>query len=205
MRYTTIIADIVNSKEISNREMFQDVLSNCLNEINQDSKHIISPYTITLGDEFQVIYKNNNNLINDLFKILLNSFLVKIRFSIGFGDISTKINYEQSIGMDGPAFHIAREGLNEMKSVDYSIIQVFSDLSQDEKFINETLRLAMIMMSDWKKNTFVIFNELLNNKSVNDILPLLNISERAVYKIIKTNNLREYVEYFKSLNNQICP
>jgi len=205
MKYTTIIADIINSKEITNREKFQDSLKNCLDKINRDTEHIISPYTITLGDEFQAIYINSSNLINDIFKILLNSYPAKIRFSIGIGDISTKLNYEYSLGMDGPAFHIARKGLKEMKNIDYSLIQVFNDLSQDVKFINTTLRLSMAMMSDWKNNTFVIFNKLLNDKSVSAMLPSLDITERAIYKIIKNNNLREYVEYFSSLKNKIHP
>ena len=117
--------------------------------------------------------------------------------------MTTKLNYENSLGMDGPAFHIARNGLKEMKSIDYSLIQVFNDISQDVKFINTTLRLSMAMMSDWKKNTLVIFNELLNDKSVSEMLPSLDITERAIYKIIKSNNLREYEEYFSSLTKKI--
>ena len=203
MEVTVLIADIIESKKIEERKEFQDSLKTCLDGINQNSQYIISPYTITLGDEFQAIYEYKANPIEDILNILLNSYPVKIRFSFGLGTITTAINHENSLGMDGPAFHVARKGLIAMKNIDYSHIQLFGEDSHNVEFINKTLMISMSVMSDWKRNTLMIFNELLNHNTVNDMLPLLDISKRSIYKSIKTNKLREYVEYFSCLMNKL--
>jgi hypothetical protein len=58
-------------------------------------------------------------------------------------------------------------------------------------------------MSDWKENTWFIFNQLMHNKPVKKIAPKLNITERGVYKIIDTNRIRNFVEYFNALDKEL--
>lgn len=41
-----------------------------------------------------------------------------IRFSIGWGDISTELSSRSSLGMDGPAFYLAREGIESLRKRD---------------------------------------------------------------------------------------
>lgn len=203
MNVIVLIADIVKSKEISDRKYFQTDLKSELEEINKSSKWIISPYTITLGDEFQAVYKNSENLLKDILRILIKVYPVRIRFSIGCGNISTEINIKESIGMDGPAFYIARDGINEMKKIDYSIIQFYRNTIKENELVNKSLKLSMSVMADWKKNTLLIFNELVNSKPVKEIAPILNITERGIYKIVDTQKLRNFTDYFLYLETEI--
>lgn len=204
MRAFVLIADIIKSREIDDRNQFQLKLNSELQKINQNSKKLLSPYTITLGDEFQAVYdlEFSLNLLKDIFIILLKVYPLKIRIAIGYADIVTEINKEKAIGMDGPAFYDAREGINVLKDHNSSIIQFYGELKERE-LINSSLKLSMSLMANWKRNTLFIFNELLNNSSVKDIIPKLDISERGVYKIINTNNLRDFVEYFSSIGEAV--
>lgn len=203
MKVFVIIADIINSKEIDNRKSFQNKMKSCLETINQNSYSIVSPYTITLGDEFQAVYKNSSNMIKDIISLLTDIYPIRVRFSISFDKITTDINKENSIGMDGPVFHSAREGLMVLKKIDYSIIQFYGAHLDDKELINKSLNLAMSIMSDWKKNTMVIFNELLHQKPVKNIVPLLDITERAIYKNINTQRLKNFMNFFTSIENKI--
>lgn len=203
MNVFVLIADIVNSKEIVDRSQFQVDLKNALEEINKSSQRILSPFTITLGDEFQAIYQSSENLLNDIFRILAYVYPTRVRFAVAYGEITTEINRENAIGMDGPAFHIARAGMNDLKKFNYSIIQFFGDFGEANKLINIGLKLSLSLMADWKQNTFLIFTKLFNNKSVKEIAPLLTISERGVYKIINTQKLRNFTEYFFQLERTI--
>jgi hypothetical protein len=199
-----VIADIIKSRQISNRRHFQEHLKDQLEKVNQNSSGLLSPYTITLGDEFQALYQlqSSADLLRDIMRILLNVYPLKIRFAVGYERIATKINREQSIGMDGPAFYQAREGLNAIKGLDISIIQFYGEI-KNSLLINSALKLSMSVMNSWKKNTLFIFNELINASTVKKIAPKLHISERGIYKIIDTNNLREFVEYFLALEQTL--
>jgi len=203
MNYIVLIADIIKSKEIDNRDKLQSELQNKLDEISNNSKGLLSPFTITLGDEFQAVYNKGQYLLKDIFNILVKIYPVSIRFSIGWGEITTDINKKSSIGMDGEAFYNARDGLDRLKKVDYSIIQFYGDLFKSTEFINKSLSLSLSIMSDWKANTWFIFNQLMHNKPVKKIAPKLNITERGVYKIIDTNRIRNFVEYFNSLEKEL--
>lgn len=203
MNYIVLIADIIKSKEIDKRNKLQSELQNKLDEISNNSKGLLSPFTITLGDEFQAVYNKGQYLLKDIFNILVKIYPVSIRFAIGWGEITTDINKKSSIGMDGEAFYNARDGLDRLKKVDYSIIQFYGDLFKSTEFINKSLSLSLSIMSDWKENTWFIFNQLMHNKPVKKIAPKLNITERGVYKIIDTNRIRNFVEYFNALDKEL--
>ena len=202
MNAIIVIADIVKSKEIVNRNQFQSELKLELDAITSSSKDILSPYTITLGDEFQAVYSKSEGLLLDIFRILVKVYPVLVRFAISWGEITTQVNKTASIGMDGPGFYVAREGMTHLKRLDYSVVQFYGELLPDIDLMNTSLRLCFSVMSNWKENTLRIFNALLNDKPVRIIAPDLNISERGVYKTINTHHLRNFVDYFISMESE---
>jgi hypothetical protein len=203
MNYLVLIADIIQSKQIEERNEFQSDLKNKLEQINNNSKGLLSPYTITLGDEFQAVYKKADYLLKDVFEVLSTAHPVQIRFAIGWGQIDTEINRNRSIGMDGQAFYNARNGLKNLKKINYSTIQFYGDLFTNIEFVNNSLELSLAIMSNWKKNTLLIFKGLRNNRTVKKIAPVLDITERGVYKIIETNRIRKFVKFFKSVERAL--
>ena len=67
MQVLVLIADIVESRSIPNRAVYQRKLQELLHTINSRSRqNLLSPYTITVGDEFQALYRNTYGLFSDV-------------------------------------------------------------------------------------------------------------------------------------------
>src|SRR5665647_1997112 len=114
--YFVIIGDIIDSKKVIDRSLLQDKLNSILKKINECfEQEIASNFIITLGDEFQGVLLSSKNLLKIIDLIDFQLYPVKVRFGIGIGTISTKINKEMSLGADGPAYYNARKMINEIK------------------------------------------------------------------------------------------
>jgi hypothetical protein len=117
MRVIAVIGDIVGSRRISERMAFQRRLQKAVADTNiLSASHTASPYTITLGDEVQAVYENADGLIHHILYLMSGISPISMRFAIGVGSLSTPINTDMAIGMDGPAFHAARDGLERFTS-----------------------------------------------------------------------------------------
>ena len=188
MKKIVLIGDIVASKKISNRAAVQRKLNRLFDGINADNKFLDSPYTITLGDEFQAVYKNADEIFGDIWKILFALYPERARFSIGLGNISTKINRRQAIGMDGPAFYNAREGLNELKNNLYLL-----NIKGEEICSGELIKHALFFVSHsivkWKLTRMKIFNYLMEDLTIKQISKKIKITDKAVYKNIDRSGM----------------
>lgn len=115
--YGVVILDIVGSRKVKRRAELQCKLEGHIDWINKKySAILISPISITLGDEWQIITSNPSECYNFIqeFQQLLWQDDIELYAGIGIGDISTEIN--EKIGkMDGPCFHQARKAINIAK------------------------------------------------------------------------------------------
>jgi len=204
VKVIAVIADIVDSRRIERRQEFQRQLQACLSDLNETSSALLSPYTITLGDEFQAVYKAGSRVVEDLLFISRSLFPVSLRIALGVDDIATDINTKEAIGMDGPAFHVARDGLNNVKEEKITIVQLYGRYKQRQKLLNSGLYYAYSVMSDWKEHTLSIFYGVFRNQPVKDIARIVGISERGVYKTIKTHNLVALARYFQTVSDEIA-
>ena len=67
--YLALIGDIINSKQILERETFQQSFQQLMTELSDVyGEELISPFTITAGDEFQALLKPPKKV----FKIFTN-------------------------------------------------------------------------------------------------------------------------------------
>lgn len=203
-----LIGDIAMSKKIEDRENFQNKISLLFKKVSAASKdYLHSPYTLTLGDEFQAVYRTPDSIMTDIWKIIEALYPHRARFAVGMDMLSTKINPNKAIGMDGPAFYYARDGIEELKQYSRTIIQFYGKNIRNLNLIDQYLILLSGISSRWKHNTIKIFNGLLNKDSLEKISNNTGISKRAVYKNIKNNYLEEIIdlqrEITKSLSDSI--
>ncbi len=204
MKVAAVIADIVKSRNLSDRRQLQKRMEAQLSELNSRSTDIISPYTITLGDEFQAVYKTGAGLMRDVGILMADMHPVQVRFAVGIGDLSTDLNPDSALGMDGPAFHFARDGLTWLKRYDSSVLQIFSGENElAESMLNSSLRLVQGVMAGWKGHTWIIFNGLMAGLTIQDILSTIDIKQRAVYKSVVTNSVREVLDVLNAADREI--
>lgn len=212
-QYIVLIGDLVGSKDLNNRERekCQSILKETLEKINnEDSSSIRSPLTITLGDEFQAVYDDISTVLADSWSVLAALHPVGVRFSMGIGRIYTPINSEQALGMDGPAFHVAREGMNQLKSSGriYNVeIGSLSDRPEEivslVDLVNHTLHFLSNELKQWKKTRFQILVMLQEGLSVKKIAEEIGISESAVYKNRVDGDLNLILELKDSIGENI--
>ncbi len=199
MKKIVLIGDIIASKRINNRAAVQRKLNRLFDGLNADNRSLESPFTITLGDEFQSLYKNADNVLGDIWKILFTLYPEKARFSIGVGNISTKINRQQAIGMDGPAFYNARQGLEELKNNLY-LFNVTGDGINNSDLIRQTLFFVSHAFEKWKLTRMKIFDFLMDGRTIKEISKKIRITDKAVYKNIDTGGMYIIMEIFNEIS-----
>lgn len=189
MQKIVLIGDIIASRKIADRSSVQKQLKTVIGKINRSNSNLLSPYTITLGDEFQAVFANADQIYTDAMAILLALYPEQIRFSIGLGTIETPINKTQAIGMDGPAFYLARKGIEELKATGYLFTaQGLTENLQD--IVNHSLMLASHLVSKWKKTRLTVLTLMQQGVQVADMAKRLDLTDKAIYKTIDHGALK---------------
>ncbi len=207
-----IIGDIIDSRNIKKRSEIQIKLNKVLANVNKDYKeYLVSKWTITLGDEFQVLLKPNLEVFKMLDYISYKMYPVKIRFGIGLGVISTNINYEKSLGSDGPAYWRARAAIEFVHENDnYGNSKIsFNSGNKDDDIINNLIYYTDWMKENWTTTQREVLDTLLKRNIYNDdfkqkdLAKDIGISESAMSRRISSSGIRLYLSSRKIIAKSI--
>jgi hypothetical protein len=163
---------------------------------------LLSPYTITLGDEFQAVYKVGDSLFRDFTHVQYRLYPERVRFAVGVGRLTTAINRDRAIGMDGPAFHLSRESIQELKKWD-RIFGVKGIAEDANRWVQPALTLLSHMELSWKKSRFQILYSLLDDQAAQAVAQSLRLSRAAVYKNIQAGALNTVIEIYREVTTVI--
>ena len=72
------------------------------------------------------------------------------------------------------------------------------------KLVNQSLRLVSRLLVGWKGDTLTILSCLAEKMPVDKIVNRIGISERAVFKRIRTNNLREVTALVQTVEGELA-
>jgi len=197
-KFIVVIGDIVLSRKIKDRVSFDEIMLNTMEELNQHNPGILSPYTLTIGDEIQAVFKEASSLFHDAISILTAIYPGKMRFSFGVGELTKPINPERAIGMDGPAFYNARVGIGLLKKT----TDLFYISGEDIPHLNllrQILTLISFHMSKWNRTRLQTLMMLQDRVCVKEIAARLQISDKAVYKTISAGNLDVIIQLFNNI------
>jgi hypothetical protein len=192
MPHLVVIGDLIASRTITGRARFQDNLRRALADISAArGDALASPYTVTLGDEFQAVYRSARGVFADLCRVRLACEPARVRLSLAVGKLTTAINPTQAIGMDGPAFHVARAGIDTLKKsgVDFALAgPAPGEPAQRELLID----LLSAFTQTWKPSRWAILAGLLENRPVAELARETHLTEAAVYKNIRHARLEAF-------------
>jgi SatD family (SatD) len=217
--YLVIIGDVVKSREIKDRQQFQEIFKDQFEKIGVFEKNnIVSSFTITIGDEFQGVLSKAAKMfkfIADL-EYSLNlipakedtdaalqktKYLYKLRYGIGVGTITTKINRAAALGMDGPAFYNAR------KSIEYArknnLRFYFAGGSDKDASINTLLQWLNLEIKEWNFRKFQIVKLYKDSWKQEQIAESLGISQPAVSKLLKNTPMELMIQTEDLIENEI--
>lgn len=113
------MADIINSRKFDQQKLMIE-FKNAVKLLNDQQRlSLLSPITITLGDEFQGVVNSLESAINimiSLEEIVLSRALnFQLRYTLVQGQIDTKINSKIAYEMLGEGLTAARESLHGLK------------------------------------------------------------------------------------------
>ena len=192
MNVLCLIGDLVDSRTAGDRAALQGRLEGALAAVNTGSAaHLLSPATVTLGDEYQAVYKDAGSLFADLWSVLRRVHPQRIRFSLGLGSLDTPVNRRQAIGMDGPAFHAAREAMEGPFKRSGRLFVLSSRIpgAGEPAWINAALALISSDIQSWQPTRHLVFERHLRGVDAKEIAAEAGISPAAVYKNIRAGGL----------------
>lgn len=207
-KYVAIIGDIKGSRKIINRAEFQKKFKQTMEKINQKyKKSIASNFTISSGDEFQALISFGEKTFDIIFDIELMLHPYSARFGIGYGEINTNINRENSLEIDGPCYHFAREMIEVVKESEKSgKIQsnYYMKMNGSLELLNNICEFLSLIRNSWSDkqiNTIKIFRESDFNQAKTSLS--LKIGQSSVSRSLSSSKYYLFSKGIESLNNYI--
>ena len=116
-RQLVLLADVVNSRSIDDRERFRDRLRAAFVSVNEtESKHLTVPVSTMKGvDEFGCILNHLAPLPDIIVPLLRAAHPHGIRFGVAMGKIDIGMGENSVAAMDGTAFHDASALLEDLR------------------------------------------------------------------------------------------
>ena len=200
-----VIGDIIKSKSISNRQKTQQELRARLGLLNQRHEALLaSKFTITLGDEFQGVFKDSTGLFRILDEIIFPLRPISFRFGLGIGRLTTEIDPFTSIGADGPAYWKAREAIDFIHKInDYGRANIHLNVQEPDEtvdLINQILRLTAFQVSGWRESQIEVYEvimeeEILDPDEINHqrIAEKLDILRSSLTRRFESSGIKRYM------------
>lgn len=194
-RHYIIMADIISSRYIKDGD-FMGQFKNLTILANERFKsQIVSPLTITLGDEFQGIVNNAKTLFELVFFLeeqrIEAGHMFQLRYSLVHGEIETEINTKIAYEMYGPGLTHAREGLQWAKDSGH---HYYVDLKPvPEAQLKLCLELYQSIKSEWKPREYKIVAAFLKHNDYKDLAKMgLYKTRSGAWKKGKSLRIDEY-------------
>jgi len=206
--YCVIIGDIVESRRLAGRSEMQSAFNRALqNSNNQFKSEIVSPLTLTIGDEFQAVLKCDCpflDLIAFFEQELRNSSAaIRFRYGVGLAAIDTEINRSAAIGMDGPAFHLARGSLEFAKKNAFKYHLNTAIETIDAQALNLLLHWIGLSENGWSTHKSNAVYLSAQNWTQKKIAVKLTVSQPAVSKMLTDPAVTLVAESRNHLQNTI--
>lgn len=166
MKEYVIMGDVIKSSSIESEYLIK-YFKKVINTVNKKyKKSILSPLTITLGDEFQGIVKNIHTAIELIFEIdkqILGQINYSLRYVINHGEVETTINTKSAHAMLGTGLTNARKSLENIKTKNGNVYISGLENGDKEQKLNYAFSLYKSLYNDIKeKDRMLAYNFLLN-------------------------------------------
>lgn len=204
--YVAVIGDIIDSRSLDNRNQYQQQFKETLAYVNTTyHADIASRFMVTLGDGFQGLLLNGNNVMNIVLDIEEKMDPLRLRFGIGIGEVSTSIATENSAEIDGPVYHYARQMIEDIerkatqRTQSQSNMMIYSTEATlaEDNLLNAILSLCTAIKSKWSdRQKEIIRAYRANENNQNKTAQALNIAQSSVHRALHS---ARYVTYATSI------
>lgn len=207
--YITIVGEMIDFKQSTDKLKIQKRLASVLDEINNEHEEDISAkFMPTINNEFQGLICKGANMPEILLKIKNRMHPVKIRFGVGIGEITTEIHSEISLTAAGPGYDKARESLeylrvkntkNQTGLADVHV-EAVGDYKERMRLINTIFSLMTTIEYTWSDRQREIICDMMEHKDKqSSVAGRLGITQSTVQKSLTAAKYYTYEDAFKTL------
>ena len=191
-----LMADIKESSKYFSPALQKD-LTKMVNQFNNRySPIIVSPLTITLGDEFQGVVKDAKAGLNIIAMIeeymLSNGFEFKLRYVLYEGEIETPINTEIAHGMMGQGLTEARSKLNELKK-NKTRFKFFFENKALQKKQNGLFKILQYLIDRWNSKDGYLISSFLDGLTYKEVATKFGKDDSLMWRRRKSLAIDEYL------------
>ncbi len=195
MKCYILMADVINSSD-KKPELLMSSFRESVEVMNKRySNKVISPLTITLGDEFQGVVDSLNAGIDLIFaldqEILLSVQPYSLRYVLVYGEIATEINRTSAHGMLGEGLTQARRQLDSMKKGDLEIHVEGIDEDTREK-LNLAFGLYRGIYNDWPDKDRQTAYDLIYHEDYKTVAAMHDRDNSSMWRKERTLKIKEY-------------
>lgn len=196
--YPILMADIIKSRLHDGKEIMEQ-FRKIVYRLNQNRKaDLLSPLTITLGDEFQGVVntiENGIHIILEMEELILEMNLeIKLRYVLVFGEIETKINPKIAFEMLGKGLTSAREKLNGLKT-DHNrfFVSLGSENELKEVYINKLFLIYQNFVDSWKTKDRKMVSYFLQLNDYKTVAKKMKVDKSSAWRRKKSLHIEEYL------------
>ncbi len=190
--YCAIIADVVRSRDLEDRRGFQERLITTVESLDEELPPdvVVSRCVVTAGDEFQGLLKTPAPAYGLLVALEEALGFGRFRMGVGIGGVVTEPE-PVCLGMDGPAFHRAREALLDCKARDLSL-SFRSGRPELDALLTSYVSLLERVRLSWSPRQRAFIRELSTGRNQASAAEVLGVSKAAVTQALKAAGWRRY-------------
>ncbi len=189
------MADILNSRSKNGIKLIGE-FKNLVKHVNETQKQsILSPLSITLGDEFQGVITTPSTAIDTIIKleeeIIGANLEIKLRYVMYYGRIDTPINKKTAYEMLGPGLTAARTKLNDLKSEGLRFFIKTNSQKKDDQ-LNNAFIIYQSIVDQWRYKDYQAVREFVNEAGYKKVAELLNVNPTTAWRKKKSLKIKEY-------------
>lgn len=189
------MGDVIGSSDYDAVKL-GETLKNLVQSANKDlSNKTLSPYTVTLGDEFQGVTQSLNSGIETLFYLeeqrLARDLEFRLHYVLHYGKIETEINPDTSYGMLGEGLTRAREKLTAKKR-DRKRFNISIKNKERSLQLNRLFEVLDGITEHWNKKDFTLILDLIRNDNDQEVGEMHGKDRSQIYRRRKTLMIREF-------------
>jgi SatD family (SatD) len=168
-RYAVLTADVVRSRSFSSFRAGRDAKLGPLSKSHVADGFIVSPYAVTVWDEFQGILAAPHLFPRVILELRRSFFPMELRVAIGIGKVSEPLKSPINQFAGGEAFERARAAMDKLKSGKGSKYRVLTAVESGDRILdlalNTIYRLQDTLVSDVSANQWKTINWLIRTGS----------------------------------------
>ena len=169
LRYAVITADVIRSRSVSNFRAMRDAKLVPLSKTHVAGGLIVSPYAVTVWDEFQGILAAPHLFPRVILDMRRAFFPMELRIAVGLGSVSEPKKSPVNQFAGGQAFERARAAMDRLKGNKPSKYRVFTIIESGDRALdlatNTIYRLQDTLVGETSRKQWETINWLLRTGS----------------------------------------